>query len=177
MLFSDVARGQAGPGRGSQRGWRGQRARRGTAAGALAAGLAAVTLAGCGSSSSPSPSSSATGASSLSGQTLIVYTQAPYGTQLNQYKEYYSYIANAFHKATGSTIDWVYSASAVSLSQELEQATATGSGPDVWSIGSSFNGTATALHEFYPIPPSDWTKFGGQSDVRAEDAHDVRARR
>jgi multiple sugar transport system substrate-binding protein len=151
MRFSAVPGGQEA-----------RRARRGRTAGAtvLVVALAALGAVGCGSSSSGSGGSSG---SSLSGQTLTVYTQAPYGTQLKDYEEYYSYIANAFHKATGSTIKWVYTSSAVSLSQELEQAAASGSGPDVWSIGSSFNGTATALKEFYTIPPSDWTSFGGQS--------------
>jgi multiple sugar transport system substrate-binding protein len=136
------------------------------AAGALAAGLAAVVAAGC--SSSPSGSSGTTGSSSLSGQTLSVYTQAPYGTQLKDYQEYYAYIANAFKKATGSTIKWVYSSSAVTLSQELAQAAATSSGPDVWSVGSSFNGTASALHEFWTLAPADWTSFGGQSSFVAK---------
>jgi multiple sugar transport system substrate-binding protein len=131
------------------------------AAGALAAGLAAVVAAGCGSS--PSSSGTAGSGSGLSGQTLSVYTQVPYGTQLKDYQEYYAYIANAFKQATGSTIKWVYSSSAVTLSQELAQAAATGSGPDVWSIGSSFNGTASALHEFWTLAPADWTSFGGQS--------------
>jgi multiple sugar transport system substrate-binding protein len=126
------------------------------AVGAVTLALATGTLAACGNSATNSTAK-------LSGQTLSVYTQAPYGTQLKNYQEYYAYIANAFHKATGSKINWVYSSSAVSLSQELEQAAATSSGPDVWSIGSSFNGTATALNEFYTIPPSDWTSFGGQS--------------
>ncbi|HWG00609.1 MAG TPA: extracellular solute-binding protein [Trebonia sp.] len=146
MLFSDVARGRG----------------RGALAGALAIGLtAAAALAGCSSGSSNSGGSGG-GAAGLSGQTLTVYTQAPYGTQLKQYEQYYAYIANAFHKATGSTVKWDYSTSAVSLSQELEQAAATGGGPDVWSIGSSFNGTASALREFYTIPPGDWSSFGGQ---------------
>jgi multiple sugar transport system substrate-binding protein len=135
------------------------------AAGALAAVAVAAVLAGCGGASSSSPGAAATATSkaALSGQTLTVYTQAPYGTQLKQYEQYYDYIASAFHAATGSTIKWDYSSSAVSLSQELEQAAASGSGPDVWSIGSSFNGTATALNEFYTIPPADWSSFGGQS--------------
>src|SRR5262249_55284909 len=102
----------------------------------FAAGITAAALAGCGSSGSSSQPSSA---ANLSGQTLSVYTQAPYGTQLNNYKQYYSYIANQFHKETGSTIQWIYTSSAVTLSQELEQAAASGTGPDVWSIGSSFN--------------------------------------
>jgi multiple sugar transport system substrate-binding protein len=132
------------------------------AAGALAAGLAAVAAVGC--SSSPSGSSGSNGSGSgLSGQTLSVYTQVPYGTQLKDYQEYYAYIANAFKQATGSTIKWVYSSSAVTLSQELAQAAATGNGPDVWSIGSSFNGTASALHEFWTLAPADWSSFGGQS--------------
>lgn len=128
----------------------------------FAAGITAAGLAGCGSSGS-SGQPSAAGSANLSGQTLSVYTQAPYGTQLNGYKQYYSYIANLFHKETGSTIQWIYTSSAVTLSQELEQAAASGTGPDVWSIGSSFNGTASSLHEFYTIPPSDWSQFGGQS--------------
>lgn len=131
--------------------------------GAVTLALAAVSLSACGSSNS-----SANSSAKLSGQTLSVYTQAPYGTQLKDYQEYYAYIANAFHKATGSKISWVYSSSAVSLSQELEQAAATGGGPDVWSIGSSFNGTATALNEFYTIPPGDWSSFGGQSSFVAK---------
>src|SRR5689334_19328779 len=70
----------------------GTRGRMTVSAMAMAAGLAATTLAGCGSSSSSSG-----GTSSLSGQTLTVYTQAPYGTQLKQYQEYYAWIADAFH--------------------------------------------------------------------------------
>lgn len=143
MIFSDVAQGR----------------RRKMAAAALGAGAAALAMAGCGSSGSTGSGS----AGSLSGQTLTVYTQAPYGTQLSQYKQYYSYIGNEFHKETGSTVHWVYSSSAVSLSQELEQAAASGSGPDVWSIGSSFNGTASSLHSFYTFTPADWDSVGGQS--------------
>jgi multiple sugar transport system substrate-binding protein len=147
MLFRSVARGT----------------KAGAAGGALALGLAAVAVAGCGSSSSGSGSGSG-----LSGQTITVYTQAPYGTQLKQYQQYYDYIANAFHKATGSTVKWVYSSSAVTLAQELSQAAASGSGPDVWSIGSSFNGTASALKEFYTIAPGQWSEFGGQSSFVAK---------
>jgi multiple sugar transport system substrate-binding protein len=143
MIFRDGAKGR----------------HRTLAIGALAA-AAAAAAAGCGSSSSGSGGPAA----SLSGQTLTVYTQAPYGTQLNNYKEYYNYIANLFHKETGSTVQWVYSSSAVSLSQELEQAAASGSGPDVWSIGSSFNGTASSLHDFYTFTASDWNQVGGQSN-------------
>ncbi|MGH3167224.1 MAG: extracellular solute-binding protein [Trebonia sp.] len=148
MLFSDGARGR----------------RRGAIGGALAVAVTAAVLAGCSSaSSSPGTGANATGSANLSGQTLTVYTQAPYGTQLKQYEQYYAYIENAFHAATGSTIKWDYSSSAVSLAQELSQAATSGSGPDVWSIGSSFNGTASALKEFYTIPVSDWTEFGGVS--------------
>jgi len=148
MIFSDGATGR----------------RRGIAAGVIVAGVTALAIAGCSSSPSSSGSSgSSASGGSLSGQTLSVYTQAPYGTQLSQYKQYYDYIASQFHKATGSTVQWVYSSSAVSLAQELEQAAASSSGPDVWSIGSSFNGTATSLHDFYTFTPSDWNSVGGQS--------------
>lgn len=148
MIFSDDAKGR----------------RRRLAASVLTSAVAVATAAACSSSSSSSSGSASTSsAGSLSGQTLTVYTQAPYGTQLNDYKEYYSYIADQFRKQTGSTIQWVYSSSAVSLAQELEQAAASGSGPDVWSIGSSFNGTASSLHDFYTFTPGDWGQLGGQS--------------
>jgi multiple sugar transport system substrate-binding protein len=143
--------------------------RRAAACGALAAGMAAaLAAAGCGSSSGSGSAPGAGGAAGGSGQTLSVYTQAPYGTQLNDYKEYYSYIAGRFHQQTGATIQWVYSSSAVTLAQELEQAAASGSGPDVWSIGSSFNGTASSLKDFYVIPPGQWSEFGGQSSFVAK---------
>jgi multiple sugar transport system substrate-binding protein len=146
---------------GGREAWRARRGRTVTAA-VLAVGLAGLGVAGC-SSSSSSSSGSTGGSTNLSGQTLSVYTQAPYGTQLKQYQEYYNYIANSFHKATGSTIKWVYSSSAVTLTQELEQAAASGSGPDVWSIGSSFDGTATSLNDFHTFTSSEWDSLGGQS--------------
>jgi multiple sugar transport system substrate-binding protein len=145
------------------------RRRRAVACGTLAAGMAAaLAVAGCSSSSSSSAAPGASSSASLSGQTLSVYTQAPYGTQLNDYKEYYNYIATQFHNETGSTIQWVYSSSAVTLAQELEQAAASGSGPDVWSIGSSFNGTATSLKDFYTFTPGNWNSLGGQSSFVAK---------
>jgi multiple sugar transport system substrate-binding protein len=126
----------------------------------LAAGVAALGLAACGSSPAPG---GAGGHASLSGQTLTVYTQAPYGTQLKDYEQYYAYIGAAFHKATGSTIKWDYSTSTESLSQEIENAAATGTGPDVFSLGSSFDGTAYATKEFYTLTSSDWDAAGGQA--------------
>jgi multiple sugar transport system substrate-binding protein len=163
-----------GKGRGPERaeasaGNTAQRRRRAVAYGALAAGMgAALAVAGCSSSSSSGSASGTSSSSSFAGQTVSVYTQAPYGTQLNDYKEYYNYIETQFHQETGATIQWVYSSSAVTLAQELEQAAASGSGPDVWSIGSSFNGTATSLNDFYVIPPSQWSEFGGQSSFVAK---------
>lgn len=146
--------------------------RRPVAYGTLAAGLAAaLAVAGCSSSGTGSGAggaSSTGGGANQAGQALSVYTQAPYGTQLNDYKEYYNYIAGQFHKETGATIQWVYSSSAVTLAQELEQAAASGSGPDVWSIGSSFNGTATSLNDFYTFTPADWSTLGGQSSFVAK---------
>jgi len=143
VIFCDDAQG------------RGNRCRVGAAL--LAACVAALGLAACGSSSSSSG-----GAGRLSGQTLTVFTQAPYGTQLKDYEEYYAYIANAFHRATGSTIKWDYTTSTESLSQAIENAAATGTGPDVFSVGSSFNGTVAATNAFYTLSAQDWNQVGGQ---------------
>ena len=138
------------------------KSRHGRAAAAIVAGIAAVGLAACGSSSTSGGSG---GQASLSGQTLTVFTQAPYGVQLKQYEQYYAYIAALFHKETGSTIKWDYSTSTESLSQAVENAAATGTGPDVFSVGSSFDGTVAATKAFYTLTPSDWQQAGGQGQI------------
>jgi multiple sugar transport system substrate-binding protein len=120
---------------------------------ALATGFAV----GCGSSSG-----SASG-SKLSGQTLTVYTQAPTGSGAAQYKAYYTYIAKLFHQQTGSTLSWDYSSSGTQLSQTVESSVATHSGPDVFSVGSSYNGTVYGTHAFHVFTSADWAELGGRS--------------
>jgi multiple sugar transport system substrate-binding protein len=115
--------------------------------------VAAGTLAACGST---------TASTSLRGQTLTVFTAAPTGAGAAEYRQYYAYIANLFHKQTGSVIKWQYSTSATQLSQTMESSVATHSGPDVFSIGSSFDGEAYGTHAFHVLTSSDWAKIGGR---------------
>ncbi len=122
-----------------------------------AASLAAGLVAGCGSSANSS------GAAKLSGQTLTVYTQAPTGTGAAEYKAYYAYVAKLFHQQTGSTVSWQYFNSGTQLSQTIESSVATHSGPDVFSVGSSYNGVVAGTHAFHVFTDSDWAKLGGRS--------------
>jgi multiple sugar transport system substrate-binding protein len=126
---------------------------RAAAASLAVVALAAGSLAACGSSTS---------GTGLSGQTLTVFTAAPTGAGAAEYRQYYAWIANLFHHQTGSTIKWQYSTSATQLSQTIESSVATHSGPDVFSIGSSFNGEAYGTHAFHVLTTSDWAKLGGR---------------
>lgn len=139
------------------------RRRRGAArARMVTSSLAAVALsagfvAGCGTSSGPG------GSKSLSGQTLTVYTQAPTGSGAAEYKAHYDYIAKLFHQQTGSSVTWDYFSSGTQLSQTVESSVATHSGPDIFSVGSSYNGTVAGAHAFHVFTSADWAETGGRS--------------
>ena len=134
--------------------------RRLAAGSAVVVSLATVLAAGCGSSSGSSGSS---GTTKLSGQTITVFTQAPTGTGAAEYKTYYAYIAKLFHQQTGSTVKWQYSNSGTQLAQTIESSVATHSGPDIFSVGSSYNGTVYGTHSFHVFTAADWAKLGGQA--------------
>jgi multiple sugar transport system substrate-binding protein len=121
----------------------------------VAASVAAMSLAGCGGSSG--------GGGKLSGQTLTVYTAAPTGSGAAEYKQYYAYIGKLFHQQTGSTVQWQYYTTGTQLSQTVESSVATHGGPDVFSVGSSYNGTVSGTHAFHVFTSSDWKQMGGQS--------------
>jgi multiple sugar transport system substrate-binding protein len=129
-----------------------------TAGSVTVAVLAAGFVAGCGSSSG-----SSSGSKKLSGQTLTVFTQAPTGSGAPEYKAYYAYIAKLFHQQTGSTVSWDYSSSGTQLSQTIESSVATHSGPDVFSVGSSYNGVVYGTHAFHVFTNADWSDLGGRS--------------
>ncbi len=133
------------------------RAWRRIAAGPVAAASLAGLLAGCGGSGGSS------GAGKMSGQTLTVFTQAPTGAGAAEYRAYYAYIAKLFHEQTGSTVKWQYSTSGTQLSQTIESSVATHSGPDVFSVGSSFDGTVYGTHAFHVFTAGDWAQLGGRS--------------
>jgi multiple sugar transport system substrate-binding protein len=150
---------------------RGRWIRKGGVAGIAAA--AGLLLAACGGSSGGSSGSATPSAGqNFKGQTLTVFDGAPSGPQATQWKEYYNYLSTQFHKATGATINWEYYSSGSQLSSKIEASVVSGSGPDVFSYGSSYIGVIGATHNFVTLTPSDWTLLGGRSSFVAKQLED-----
>jgi len=106
---------------------------------------------------------------SAAGQTLVVLDGAPSGANSQDLKDYYAYLAAQFHKETGAKITWDYYASSSQETSDIETAVVSGSGPDVFSYGTSFVGTLWATGDFTPLTPAQWAELGGRNAfVQAE---------
>ncbi len=103
--------------------------------------LLLLMLAACGNSSvSSSPSSM-----SKRGQTLHVLVGSGYVTQQKQWMEK---VSADFQKITGCTVAFDTYASTNDEQTKLQTAIASGSGPDIFSLGTSFVPTAQATGGF-----------------------------
>jgi multiple sugar transport system substrate-binding protein len=149
-------------GAGGGRRW----SRKAGAAGVGVAAAAAQLLAGCGSTGGSSGSAGSgppKAGQSFKGQTLTIYDSSPVGSQVTPWNEYYQYLKQAFHQQTGATLNIEEYASGSELSSKIESAAVSGSGPDMFSYGSSFIGTIAATHDFTTLTPADWNYLGGRS--------------
>lgn len=117
--------------------------------------------------------SSSSAAGSFAGQTLSIFDGAPSGTQAKATKAYYDYVTALFEKQTGAKVSWSYYASPGQETSTLETSVASGSGPTVFSYGSSFVGVLGPTGDFLTLTPSDWKVLGGRSafvKVQLEDS-------
>jgi multiple sugar transport system substrate-binding protein len=102
------------------------------------------------------------GSSSGSGQTLhvLVGYNSTYPTQQKQWMKQ---ISSEFQKLTGATIAWDTYSSASEEQTKLQTAIASGTGPDVFSLGTGNVPTAQATGGFYVLTNQDWEAVGGKS--------------
>ncbi len=116
--------------------------------------LLSLVLAACGGGSSSSSSSS-------QGQTLhvLIGYNSTYPTQQKQWMQQ---IASEFQKANGATIAWDTYSSSNEEQQKLQTAIVSGSGPDVFSFGTTFVPTAQATKGFTTLTAQDWQAVGGK---------------
>ncbi len=102
------------------------------------------------------------GSSSGGGQTLhvLVGYNSTYPTQQKQWMKQ---ISSEFQKLTGATIAWDTYSSASEEQTKLQTAIASGTGPDVFSLGTGNVPTAQATGGFYVLTNQDLEAVGGKS--------------
>ncbi len=113
--------------------------------------LLSLALAACGGSSS----------SSSQGQTLHVMVGYS-STYPAQQKQWMQQIGSEFQKATGSTIAWDTFSSSNEEQTKLQTSVVSGSGPDIFSFGTTFVPTAQATKGFTTLTDQDWKAVGGK---------------
>lgn len=115
--------------------------------------LLALTACGNGSTS---------GNGSSSGQTLSVLldVNSSYPTQQKQWMQQ---IGSEFHKLTGANVTWDTYSSSSDEQTKLQTSIVSGSGPDVFDLGTTFVPTAQATKGFSTLSDSDWQQVGGKS--------------
>jgi len=114
--------------------------------------LVSLVLAACGGG----------GSSSSQGQTLNVLISYN-STYPAQQKQWMQQIASEFQKATGATIAWDTFSSSSEEQTKLQTSIVSGSGPDVFSFGTTFVPTAQATKGFTVLTDQDWQAVGGKS--------------
>ena len=113
--------------------------------------LLSLALAACGGSST----------SSSQGQTLHVLVGYS-STYPSQQKQWMQQIGSEFQKATGSTIAWDTFSSSNEEQTKLQTSVVSGSGPDIFSFGTTFVPTAQATKGFTTLTDQDWKAVGGK---------------
>ena len=107
--------------------------------------------------------------SPFGGKTLTVYIVQP-TVNVQATLKYQLDVAKQFFAATGATLNYEYFSSSAQEESTIETAAATGSGPDVMQLGSTFVPTAYATDTFHALTKSDWGVLGGESAFIAQQA-------
>ena len=101
------------------------------------------------------------GSSGPSSQTLHVLVGAN-TTFPTQQKQWQQQIGDEFHKLTGATVVWDTYSSTTEEQTKLQTAIVSGSGPDIFGLGTTFVPTAQATKGFYTLTDADWQQVGGK---------------
>ena len=70
--------------------------------------------------------------------------------------------ADTFKTQTGATISWETFASASDELTKIQTSVVSGTGPDVYSIGTTFTPTAYSTKAFVTLSDADWQTIGGR---------------
>jgi multiple sugar transport system substrate-binding protein len=102
-------------------------------------------------------------ACSGSGGSQTLHVLVGYNTGYpTQQKQWMQQISSEFQKATGSTIAWDTYSSTSEEQTKLQTSIVSGSGPDVFSLGTGIVPTAQATGGFTVLSAQDWQAVGGK---------------
>jgi multiple sugar transport system substrate-binding protein len=119
--------------------------------------LFSLVLAACGGGSS-------TGGGGQSGSGQTVHVLVGYNTTFpTQQKQWMQQISSEFQKQTGATVAWDTYNSSSEEQTKLQTSIVNGSGPDIFSLGTTFVPTAQATKGFTVLTDQDWQLVGGKS--------------
>ena len=82
---------------------------------------------------------------------------------LQQQQQYFKTISKEFQQQTGYRVAFRTFASSNDEQQQLQSSVISGSGPDIFAIGTTFVPTAYATGAFHVLSDADWKKLGGRS--------------
>lgn len=120
---------------------------------------AALALAACGSGSSGSGSgnSGSGGGGSLD---VFVGAQPNYPAQFAQWSKN---VSAKFKAATGADLTIETYANSASETTKIQASIVSGTGPDVYQLGTTFTPVAYATKGFVTLTDDDWNKIGGRA--------------
>jgi multiple sugar transport system substrate-binding protein len=120
------------------------------ASGGVLAGVSALGLAGCGGGSASGP------LNILAGKSTSFPTEQ---------EAWLKDVSKQLKKEAGSGLEWDFYDSAETEQQKLQTAMTSGTGPDVFILGSTFVPTAVATNGFRELSSADWKKAGGKERI------------
>jgi multiple sugar transport system substrate-binding protein len=120
------------------------------ASGGVLAGVSALGLAGCGGGSASGP------LNILAGKSTSFPTEQ---------EAWLKNVSKQLKKEAGSGLEWDFYDSAETEQQKLQTAMTSGTGPDVFVLGSTFVPTAVATGGFREFSGADWKKAGGKERI------------
>ncbi len=126
------------------------------------ASVAAAALGGCSTSTSSTPSGGgASGGTGGGGAPLSVYIseQASFP---QQQKAWFARIQQNFQAKTGRGVQFETYNSGAQEQQKIQTSVVSGTGPDVYEIGTTFTPTAFSTQSFVEIDDAKWAAVGGK---------------
>ena len=134
------------------------------------AAVAGAALSGCSTSTSGSGSGSGSGAGGSTastggggggGKPLSVYVSQQASFPQEQ-KAWFARVQKAFQAKTGHGIQYETYTAATEEQQRIQTSVVSGTGPDVYEIGTTFTPTAFATKSFVQLDDAAWSAVGGK---------------
>ena len=126
-------------------------------------GALSLALAACGSSSegSPSTGNGSGGEVDGAGKTLtVLFSTKPQYPE--EQKAWFAKTAEDFKALTGAEVQWETFPTANDEMTRIQTSVVSGTGPDVYGLGTTFTPTAFSTGAFVKLGDDEWNKVGGK---------------